>query len=122
MEKVLIVGCKKIMNDICVACSRCMVAFNRREGAFEKYKGQEAQLIGMLNCGDCPGGGVVNRMAQLKHWNKPVDETVTTVHIGPCILDNCPHRDAIIAKIKEKAGVEVVEGAHTFKPVDIFFE
>ncbi len=122
MEKVLIIGCKKTMNDICVACSRCMVAFNRREGAFEKYKKEDAELIGMLNCGDCPGAGIVNRMAQLKHWNHPIDERVTAIHIGPCIIDSCPHRDEIIAKVKEKAGVDVVEGGHTFKPVDIFFE
>lgn len=32
MEKVLIIGCKRTMDDVCIACSRCMVAFNRREG------------------------------------------------------------------------------------------
>lgn len=34
MEKVLIVGCKRTMYSACVACSRCMVAFNRKDGEF----------------------------------------------------------------------------------------
>jgi len=56
MEKVLIVGCKRAMDDVCIACSRCMVGFNRKEGEFARYKDQDAEVIGLLGCGDCPGG------------------------------------------------------------------
>ena len=55
MEKILIVGCKLAMDDVCIACSRCMVGFNRKEGEFSRYKDQDVQLMGMMNCGDCPG-------------------------------------------------------------------
>lgn len=120
MEKILIVGCKKIMDDVCIACSRCMVAFNRREGEFERYKNQDAQLIGILNCGDCPGVGVVIRLAQLNLWNKAVNETITKVHIATCLFDNCPYKEILTKKIKAKAGVEVVEGTHQYRPNDIF--
>ncbi|MCP4694869.1 MAG: CGGC domain-containing protein [Desulfobacterales bacterium] len=48
MEKVLIVGCKKTMDNVCIACSRCMVAFNRNAGEFERYKEQDAELIGII--------------------------------------------------------------------------
>jgi hypothetical protein len=27
MEKILIVGCKKAMDDVCIGCSRCLVGF-----------------------------------------------------------------------------------------------
>ena len=90
MEKVLIVGCKKAMDDVCIACSRCMVAFNRREGEFSRYKDMDAELIGILNCGDCPGATIVTRLAQINLWNKPMEENVTKVHIVPCILQHCP--------------------------------
>ena len=65
MEKILIVGCKRAMDDICIGCSRCMVAFNRRIGEFERYKENDAELIGLLNCGDCPGATIVSRLAQV---------------------------------------------------------
>ena len=120
MEKILIVGCKKAMNDVCIGCSRCMVGFNRRDGEFDRYKDQDAQLIGLLNCGDCPGATIVTRLLQVNLWNKPMEENVTKIHIGPCIIDHCPHKDTIIKKVKAKAGVEVIEGAHPYKPENIF--
>ncbi len=119
MEKVLIIGCKNTMNEICVGCSRCMVAFNRRVGSFEKY-GPDAQVLGLLSCGGCPGQGVVVRMAQMNLWNAPLGEKPTVVHIAPCLMDHCPYAETLVAKIKAKAGVDVVMGTHPFIPNDIF--
>lgn len=31
MEKILIVGCKRAMDDVCIGCSRCIVGFNRKD-------------------------------------------------------------------------------------------
>jgi len=42
MEKILIVGCKKAVGDVCIGCSRCMEGFNRREGTFSRYKDLES--------------------------------------------------------------------------------
>ena len=120
MEKILIVGCKRAMDDVCIGCSRCLVAFNRREGFFELYEDTEAEIVGMLNCGDCPGATIVTRLAQVNLWNKPMDEKITAVHISPCIIDHCPYQETIIKKIKAKAGVRVIEGTHTYKPENIF--
>ncbi len=119
MEKILIVGCKNIMNEQCIACSRCMVAFNKREGEFAKYD-KDAQLIGMLSCGGCPGSGVVTRLAQLNAWNAKNKEKPTKVHVSACIYENCPNGKEIVDKIKAKAGVPVIEGTHPYKPENIF--
>ena len=120
MEKVLIVGCKRTMDDVCIGCSRCLVGFNRREGEFARYKDDDVELLGLLGCGDCPGAGIVTRLAQVKLWNAPMGETATAIHIAPCVVDHCPHKDAIIGKIKAKAGIEVIEGTHPYKPDNIF--
>jgi len=120
MEKILIIGCKNTMDDVCIGCSRCLVAFNRREGAFERYKGKEAEVMGILSCGGCPGAGIVTRLMQVKLWNMPLDEKPTAVHIGPCIGDHCPEADTIITKIQVKSGVPVVEGTHPYVPGNIF--
>ena len=120
MEKILIVGCKKAMDDVCIGCSRCMVGFNRRDGEFSRYKPGEAEIIGLLNCGDCPGATIVTRLAQVKLWNAPMDELATKVHLGPCITDHCPYKETLLNKIKAKSGVEVIEGTHPYKPDNIF--
>jgi len=120
VEKILIVGCKRAMNDVCIGCCRCLVGFNRREGEFGRYKDTEAEIVGLLNCGDCPGATIVTRLAQVKLWNAPLGERVTKIHLGPCIIDHCPYKDEIIRKIRATSGVEVIEGTHPYKPVDIF--
>ena len=119
MEKILIVGCRNTMNEICVGCSRCLVAFNRRAGFFESY-GPDAQVIGLLSCGGCPGQGVVMRLIQMNLWNKPLDERPTHIHIGPCLGVHCPHADEIVTKIQVKSGLPVVEGTHPYMPEKIF--
>ncbi|MBF0102325.1 MAG: CGGC domain-containing protein [Desulfobacterales bacterium] len=120
MEKILIVGCKKSMDDVCIGCSRCMVGFNRREGEFSRYKNTDAEVIGLLNCGDCPGVAIVTRLAQINLWNKPMNEKPTKIHIAPCIMDHCPNKETLLTKIKAKAGIEVIEGTHPYKPEKIF--
>jgi predicted metal-binding protein len=120
VEKILIIGCKRTMDDVCIGCSRCLVAFNRREGFFKTYEGQEAEVMGLLSCGDCPGAGIVPRLAQVKLWNAPLNEKPTKVHLGPCLVDHCPHKNEIVAKIKDKAGVEVIEGTHPYMPENVF--
>ena len=120
MEKILIIGCKNTMDDVCIGCSRCMTGFNRREGHFERYKDTDAQLIGILNCGGCPGSSIVQRLIQVRLWNMPLGEQPTKIHIGPCLADHCPHYDDLVTKIQVKAGIEVIEGCHPYMPEKVF--
>jgi predicted metal-binding protein len=120
MEKVLIFGCTNTMDDICIACSRCMVGFNRKEGEFARYKNTETELIGILGCGGCPGMGTIPRLANFGLWNDKLREKPTKVHIAPCVTLHCPYAETIIKKIKAKTAVEVIEGAHPYLPENIF--
>ncbi|OGL48230.1 MAG: metal-binding protein [Candidatus Schekmanbacteria bacterium RBG_13_48_7] len=120
MEKILIVGCKKAMDDVCIGCSRCLVGFNRKEGEFARYKGKNAEITGLLNCGDCPGAALVTRLKQVQLWNAPMQEKVTKIHVGPCIIDHCPYKDVLLQKMRAKSGIEVIEGTHPYKPENIF--
>ena len=120
MEKILIIGCKNTMDDVCIGCSRCMVAFNRREGVFAQYKDQEIELLGILSCGGCPGSSIVQRLAQLKLWNMPLKELPTKIHVGPCLSDHCPYADDVVTKIQVKAGIDVIEGTHPYTPEKVF--
>jgi predicted metal-binding protein len=106
------------MDDDCIACSRCLVAFNRREGEYSRYT--DAEILGILNCGDCPEAAFVPRLAQVNLWNAPMGEKPTAVHIADCMVDHCLHKDVLIGKIKAKAGVPVVEGIHPYIPENIF--
>lgn len=116
----MIIGCNRAMDDVCIGCSRCLVGFNRKEGSFKRYEDEAVELMGLLNCGDCPGAAIVPRLAQVNLWNKPMGEQVTKVHIAPCVVDHCPYSETLIKKIKAKAGVAVVIGTHPYIPENIF--
>jgi predicted metal-binding protein len=117
---VAVLSCKNIKDDVCIGCHRCLLAFDKKEGEFERYKGTDAKLRALIHCGGCPGTSPVVRMVNLKTWMAPMGETIDAVHIGTCLLDNCPYKDTIIQKVKAKAGVEVIEGSHPYRPVQVF--
>jgi len=119
MEKVLILGCKKTMDTICVGCSRCLVALNRYEGEFSRYKESKAQLMGIASCGACPGVTMVPRLGLMKLENAPLKEEPTKIHLAPCLV-NCPHSESILEKLKAKCGIEIVKGTHPYQMQTIF--
>jgi len=123
MKKVVIVKCQMISNqNLCPGDAKCMVAFMRREGEFERYKNEDAHIIGIVDCGGCEGNKnrVVCNLALLKLQLAALNEKPDVVHVGTCIMKFCKRKDDLIAAIKEKAGVEVVEGTHSYAPPTIF--
>ncbi|MEW6352071.1 MAG: CGGC domain-containing protein [Thermodesulfobacteriota bacterium] len=122
MEKLLIIGCKKAMDTVCVGCSRCLIAFNRRVGEFSGYRDQDAQLIGLASCGDCPGSTLVPRLAVMKLCDAPLGDEPTKIHLAPCLLNSCPHIDSISPKLDAKCGIEIVRGTHPYGIQRVFGE
>ena len=118
---IAILACKNIKDESCFGCHRCLMAFDKREGEFERYKDKpDVKLRAILHCGGCPGMSPVNRLANLKTWMAPLGETIDAIHVGTCLIKNCPYKDAILTTVKEKAGVEVIEGSHSYMPPTIF--
>jgi predicted metal-binding protein len=123
MKKVVILACYLIRKrNLCPGDARCLVAFNRREGEFERYKGEEAAIVGIVDCGECEGNRnrAVLSLGLLKGALVPLNESVDAIHVGTCVMGFCPRKDDILKALKEKAGVEVVEGGHRYVPPTIF--
>ena len=119
MERVLIIGCQRSMDVICIGCSRCLVAFDRREGEFSRYNGQEVTLMGLTSCGDCPGSKLIPRLAMMELVNAPLSEEPTKIHLAPCLV-NCEHCESMLDKIKERCNVEIVKGTHPYQVERVF--
>ena len=123
MKKIVIVKCQMISNqNLCPGDAKCMIALMRREGEFERYKNEDAHIIGIVDCGGCEGNKnrVVCSLALLKLQLAALKEKPDVVHVGTCITKFCKRKEDLIAAIKEKAGVEVVEGTHSYAPPTIF--
>jgi len=123
VKKVVIVKCKMISDqNLCPGDVKCLVAMLRKEGEFERYKDEGAHIIGIMDCGGCEGNKnrVIPSLGLLKIQLDALKEKPDVVHVGTCIMKFCKRKDDLIEAIKEKAGVEVVEGTHPYAPPTIF--
>ena len=120
--RIAIVACKRTREkNLCsIGDEKCLVALMRKEGEFQRYKGQEASIVGIIECGDCHGERAPLALGLLKLHLSALKETVDVIHIGTCITKICRHKDELVNYIKEKAGVEVVEGTHDYVVPKIF--
>ena len=120
---IVIVACNMIRSsNLCPGDAKCLVAFSRREGEFERYKDKDAKIVGIVECGGCEGNRnrVLCSLALLKGVLDSLNEKVDVVHVGTCIMNFCPRKEDLLNALKEKAGVEVVEGTHKYVSPTIF--
>lgn len=89
--------------------SKCMRALRNREGAFERYRGRDVDLIGFATCNGCPGGNVEYVPQEMKNNGAEVIHFATGLIVG---YPPCPRIPYFSRFIKEKFGMEVVIGTH----------
>ncbi len=121
MIRIAIVACRRIrQQNACPGDAKCLVAFMRREGEFERYKDKEAAIVGIIDCGDCHGERAPVNLGLLKTQLSALKETVDVIHVGSCVTLTCRHKDELLDYVRKKAGVEVIEGTHRYVPEKIF--
>jgi predicted metal-binding protein len=93
------------------ACAggKCLRALRNREGAFDRYKDGEVELVGFTACGGCPGGNVEYAPAEMKKNGADAVHLATGLVVG---YPPCPHVDYLRRFIREKFDMEVVVGTH----------
>ena len=80
----------------------------------------DAKLIALFHCGGCPATSPVLRMVQLRDWMAGMGEKVDALHAGTCVMNHCPYKDELLATVKKKAGIEIVEGSHPYVPQNVY--
>lgn len=123
MKKVAILACTNIrQRNLCPGDVRCLVAAHKKEGEFERYKSDDVVVLGIVDCGECEGNRnrAVLSLATIKGPLMMLNEKIDAVHVGSCIMNFCPRKDDIVKAVKEKAGIEVIEGTHKYTPPTIF--
>ena len=115
MKKIAIAACLRA-NDVCAGCG-CLNAYNGRSRHFERYAGQEVQLIAFMRCSHClrEGGDPMEDAGFTEKLDRLVSEGVQVVHIGVCAGKDaqsaCPAMASMARAFSEK-GLEVVWGTH----------
>jgi predicted metal-binding protein len=91
------------------AGGKCLRALKNREGAFERYKGKDVELVGFATCNGCPGGNVEYVPQEMKNNGAEVIHLATGLVVG---YPPCPRISYFSRFIKEKYGMDVVVGTH----------
>jgi predicted metal-binding protein len=118
MARIAILYCKRIQDHSCIACMKCHKGMREKNAEFARYK-DAIELVAMTDCGDCPGLAV-SRVKLLKEIGAGLDMPFDVVHLGTCIktameTGRCPiDYDELSITLKQRFGVEVVLGTHSY--------
>lgn len=118
MTKVAIIGCKRIMDQSCIACEKCLKAVSLKDGEFARYD-DNVELVALGNCGDCPGL-IIPKLLLMNEYADLIDREFDAVHLGTCIVNaktngQCPlDFDKIESVVKQKFGKKLVVGTHNY--------
>lgn len=117
MARIAVLYCKRIKDHSCVACAKCFKGMAEKNGEYARH--DEIELVGMTDCGDCPGL-TVPRVKLLSEVAKNLDRPIDVIHLGTCVklameTADCPiDYDDLKVTLENKFGVEVVLGTHTY--------
>ena len=118
MTKIAIVGCKRIQDQLCIACEKCLKAVRVKDGEFGRYD-DDIELVALGNCGDCPGL-IMPKLQLMGEIANSIDVDFDVIHLGTCVVKakktgECPlDFDKITTLVKENFGKEVVVGTHNY--------
>ncbi len=119
MANIAILYCKKIQDHSCIACAKCYKGMDELNGEFARYADDDIHLVGMTDCGDCPGL-TVPRVKLLNEVAANLDRPIDVIHLGTCMklameTAECPiDFDNLKFILEKKFGCEVVLGTHSY--------
>lgn len=91
------------------AGGKCFRALRNREGAFDRYKSTEVEVVGYTSCGGCPGGNIEYAPEEMKKNGASVIHFATGLVVG---YPPCPNVTYFCDYIQKKYGLHVVVGTH----------
>lgn len=84
----------------------CFPAIANKTGKFDAY--EKIELVGFDTCGGC-GHGKPDKI--LKNARKLKKHGAEVIHLGNCLIHDCPSRDVYFKALK-RVGIPVVQGTH----------
>lgn len=119
-KRIAIIACKNIRGISCVGgCLKCFKAMAEKVGEFERWKDSDIEIIGMDDCGGCPGV-VVPKVKLMMEMCKLYERNVDAIHLGTCVkmatgTAECPiDVEELKRLIGEKFQKEVILGTHLY--------
>lgn len=91
------------------AGGKCFRSLRDREGAFSRYRGRDAVLVGYATCDGCPGGNIEYAPEEMVRNGANVIHLATGLLVG---YPPCPRIGFFRDFIESRFKVDVVVGTH----------
>ncbi len=119
-KRIAIIACKNIKGISCVAgCLKCFKGIAEKQGEYERWKDSDIDIIGMDDCGGCPGV-IIPKVKLMTEIGELYEREIDAIHLGTCIklatqTAKCPiDVEDIKKKIEGKFQKEVILGTHHY--------
>lgn len=119
-KRIAIIACKNIKGTSCVGgCLKCFKGIAEKAGEYERWKDYDIDVIGMDDCGGCPGL-VMPKLKLMMDMGKLFNRDFDVVHLGTCLVNatktaKCPiDVDGLKKTIETKFQKEVILGTHPY--------
>ena len=91
------------------AGGKCLRSMHNREGAFDRYKNTDLELVGYTTCDGCPGGNVEYAGEEMVKNGAQVIHLATGLIVG---YPPCPYITTFKTFLEKRFNIEVVVGTH----------
>jgi predicted metal-binding protein len=85
----------------------CFPAMMNKTGEFSQY--ETIELVGFDTCDGC-GHGKANKI--IKQAKRLKEHGAEVIHLGNCMVGDCPSKDIYIKELKTKVKIPIVEKTH----------
>jgi len=111
IEKIGIITCSNATNDMDCCAAPCLRDLENQVGTFERYKGREVKLVGLISCAGCPTKIYPEKI--MRKVKTLVEFDINVIHFSYCMVALCPFLDKYINVVKKKyPEIELVKGTH----------
>ncbi|MCL4309533.1 MAG: CGGC domain-containing protein [Actinomycetota bacterium] len=111
MARIGIITCSNATQDLGCSSVSCLHDLRKRKGAFERYCGDELDLIGIINCAGCPTLAAPEKI--LQRIRALTEFGLDAIHFTYCIDALCPFKTKYYTLLKESfPHIEMIIGTH----------
>lgn len=114
MTKVAIMSCSNFSNKSNCGSKGCLRAYNEKTEMFDRYIGENIELVGFNTCAGCPTQRDYEKIL-IKVKPLVVDCKTEKIHFSSCMVELCPFVQKFVKAINEAyPEVEIVMGTDAY--------
>jgi predicted metal-binding protein len=112
MKNILIIGCKKCLDNFCIGCGKCMA----HDPTFMNMAPRpENTNISLISCGDCNGCKIPEKVESFLKRTSVEEYKEIQIKLASCVKELCPFSDDIITTLENNFPYEILKTEEEYR-------